>query len=183
MNYQPQLATLVKQRPRATMAARIKYDGYRIGCGSRRAACGSPAATGRTTPPRCRRSSRPPTRCRSPRAPRRRGGGAARRRPRELSGAAAGAAAERAAAQTGSSPTRSTCCASTATRSSRCPSRRARHGCRRCWRSGTRAAIRYADHVVGHGPAFFEEATRLGVEGIVSKRRDGVYQPGAARAG
>ena len=38
--------------------------------------------------------------------------------------------------------------------------------------------IRYADHVVGQGDAFFEQATRLGVEGIVSKRRDGVYQPG-----
>ena len=38
--------------------------------------------------------------------------------------------------------------------------------------------IRYADHVVGHGAAFFAQATKLGVEGIVSKRRDGVYQPG-----
>ncbi|HZI77937.1 MAG TPA: non-homologous end-joining DNA ligase [Vicinamibacterales bacterium] len=38
--------------------------------------------------------------------------------------------------------------------------------------------IRYADHVVGHGEAFFEQATRLGVEGVVSKRRDSVYQPG-----
>lgn len=38
--------------------------------------------------------------------------------------------------------------------------------------------IRYADHVVGHGAAFFAHATKLGVEGIVSKRRDGVYQPG-----
>jgi bifunctional non-homologous end joining protein LigD len=38
--------------------------------------------------------------------------------------------------------------------------------------------IRYADHVVGHGEAFFEQATKLGVEGIVSKRRDGVYHPG-----
>ena len=38
--------------------------------------------------------------------------------------------------------------------------------------------IRYADHVVGHGAAFFAQATTLGVEGIVSKRRDGVYQPG-----
>jgi bifunctional non-homologous end joining protein LigD len=38
--------------------------------------------------------------------------------------------------------------------------------------------IRYADHVVGHGKAFFAHATALGVEGIVSKRRDGVYQPG-----
>jgi bifunctional non-homologous end joining protein LigD len=38
--------------------------------------------------------------------------------------------------------------------------------------------IRYADHVVGHGAAFFAQATTLGVEGIVSKRRDSVYQAG-----
>jgi bifunctional non-homologous end joining protein LigD len=44
-------------------------------------------------------------------------------------------------------------------------------------RGGSRR-IRYADHVVGHGEAFFEQATKLGVEGIVSKRRDGVYQSG-----
>ena len=43
---------------------------------------------------------------------------------------------------------------------------------------GSGRRIRYADHVVGHGDAFFAQATRLGVEGIVSKRRDGVYQPG-----
>jgi len=42
--------------------------------------------------------------------------------------------------------------------------------------------IRFSDHVIGHGDAFFQEATRLGVEGIVSKRRDSVYQPGR-RAG
>ena len=43
---------------------------------------------------------------------------------------------------------------------------------------GGNRRIRYADHVVGHGGAFFAQATRLGVEGIVSKRRDGAYQPG-----
>lgn len=43
---------------------------------------------------------------------------------------------------------------------------------------GNGARVRYADHVVGHGAAFFAQATKLGVEGIVSKRRDGVYQPG-----
>jgi bifunctional non-homologous end joining protein LigD len=43
---------------------------------------------------------------------------------------------------------------------------------------GSGRRIRYADHVVGHGGAFFEQARKLGVEGIVSKRRDGVYQPG-----
>jgi bifunctional non-homologous end joining protein LigD len=44
--------------------------------------------------------------------------------------------------------------------------------------AGSGGRIRYADHVVGHGDAFFAHATRLGVEGIVSKRRDGTYQPG-----
>ena len=43
---------------------------------------------------------------------------------------------------------------------------------------GGTSRIRYSEHVVGQGPAFFEHATRLGVEGIVSKRRDAAYQPG-----
>ena len=43
---------------------------------------------------------------------------------------------------------------------------------------GRGGRIRYADHVVGHGEAFFAQAATLGVEGIVSKRRDGAYQPG-----
>jgi bifunctional non-homologous end joining protein LigD len=35
--------------------------------------------------------------------------------------------------------------------------------------------IRYSDHVVGHGPEFFAQACKAHLEGIVSKRRDGVY--------
>jgi bifunctional non-homologous end joining protein LigD len=38
--------------------------------------------------------------------------------------------------------------------------------------------IRFADHMVGNGPAFFEAAERLGLEGIVSKRRTGPHRPG-----
>lgn len=38
--------------------------------------------------------------------------------------------------------------------------------------------IRFADHVVGNGDTFFAQACRLGLEGIVSKRRDRPYQPG-----
>lgn len=38
--------------------------------------------------------------------------------------------------------------------------------------------IRYSDHVVGQGRAFFELACRRGLEGIVSKRRDKPYVPG-----
>ncbi|HEX5031263.1 MAG TPA: DNA ligase D [Candidatus Eisenbacteria bacterium] len=39
-------------------------------------------------------------------------------------------------------------------------------------------AIRYSDHVVGNGPAVFQEACRRGLEGIVSKRRDAPYRGG-----
>lgn len=38
--------------------------------------------------------------------------------------------------------------------------------------------IRYADHVEGRGDEFFRQACRLGLEGIVSKRRDLPYHPG-----
>jgi bifunctional non-homologous end joining protein LigD len=38
--------------------------------------------------------------------------------------------------------------------------------------------IRYTQHVTGHGPAFFEQACRLGLEGIVSKQRSLPYHPG-----
>jgi bifunctional non-homologous end joining protein LigD len=36
--------------------------------------------------------------------------------------------------------------------------------------------IRYSDHVQGEGRAFFEEACKLGLEGIVSKRADSAYR-------
>ena len=40
-------------------------------------------------------------------------------------------------------------------------------------RHGRRAApLRYSDHVAGSGRAFFAQACRLALEGIVSKRRD-----------
>ena len=38
--------------------------------------------------------------------------------------------------------------------------------------------IRYADHVEGQGEAFFEQACQLGLEGIISKRRDLPYREG-----
>jgi bifunctional non-homologous end joining protein LigD len=44
------------------------------------------------------------------------------------------------------------------------------------------APIRYLDHVVGGGRAFFDEACRLGIEGIVSKDRRAPYRPGARNA-
>jgi bifunctional non-homologous end joining protein LigD len=36
--------------------------------------------------------------------------------------------------------------------------------------------LRYSDHVAGNGPEFFAQACRLGLEGIISKRRDSPYQ-------
>ena len=41
--------------------------------------------------------------------------------------------------------------------------------------------IRYADHVVGQGAVFLHEARRLGLEGIVSKRRDQPHRGGCNR--
>lgn len=38
--------------------------------------------------------------------------------------------------------------------------------------------IRYADHVAGRGGEFFRQACRLGLEGIISKRRDLPHHPG-----
>lgn len=43
---------------------------------------------------------------------------------------------------------------------------------------GTAPVFRYADHVVGDGPAFFRQACGMRLEGIVSKQRSLPYQPG-----
>ena len=40
------------------------------------------------------------------------------------------------------------------------------------------SAIRYSDHVIGKGAAFYALACERGLEGIVSKRRDKPYLPG-----
>ncbi len=39
-------------------------------------------------------------------------------------------------------------------------------------------ALRFSDHVRGHGPEFFEKAREAGVEGVVSKRADAAYREG-----
>ena len=39
--------------------------------------------------------------------------------------------------------------------------------------------IRYSDHISGSGPAYVEQACRIGLEGLVSKRAGAQYQPGA----
>ena len=38
--------------------------------------------------------------------------------------------------------------------------------------------VHYSDHVIGQGPAFYEKACAMNVEGIVSKRIDAPYVPG-----
>jgi bifunctional non-homologous end joining protein LigD len=42
--------------------------------------------------------------------------------------------------------------------------------------------LRYSDHVRGSGPAFFAQACRLGLEGIISKVADGAYRGGRSRS-
>ena len=42
----------------------------------------------------------------------------------------------------------------------------------------TSSRLRFADHVVGNGPGFYAEAERMGLEGIVSKRRNAPYSAG-----
>ena len=41
--------------------------------------------------------------------------------------------------------------------------------------------LRYSDHVTGSGAEFYEQACGLGLEGIVSKRRDAPYEPTRSR--
>ncbi|WP_447977442.1 DNA ligase D [Candidatus Nitrospira bockiana] len=38
--------------------------------------------------------------------------------------------------------------------------------------------LRYSDHIVGQGEPFYREACRLGLEGMISKRREAAYRPG-----
>jgi bifunctional non-homologous end joining protein LigD len=44
------------------------------------------------------------------------------------------------------------------------------------------SALQISDHVVGGGPAFLEQASRLGLEGVVSKRADAPYQQTRTRS-
>ena len=43
---------------------------------------------------------------------------------------------------------------------------------------GSTGMLRYSDHQAGSGPAFFRQACRFALEGIVSKRRDQPYRSG-----
>lgn len=40
------------------------------------------------------------------------------------------------------------------------------------------SVIRYTDHILGHGPEFFQQASQLGLEGIISKKVDSLYRGG-----
>ena len=46
----------------------------------------------------------------------------------------------------------------------------------------TESPLRYSDHVTGSGAEFYEQACGLGIEGIVSKRRDAPYEPTRSRS-
>lgn len=43
------------------------------------------------------------------------------------------------------------------------------------------SVLHYSDHVEGNGPAFYAQAKKFGLEGIVSKRRDSKYVSGRSR--
>ncbi len=42
--------------------------------------------------------------------------------------------------------------------------------------------VRFSEHVVGHGPEFFDQACELGLEGTVAKRGDATYSPRRTKA-
>ncbi|GAB2789056.1 DNA ligase D [Halomonas shantousis] len=41
--------------------------------------------------------------------------------------------------------------------------------------------VRYSDHIQAQGPAFFEQACRLGLEGIIAKRAGGTHESGRSK--
>lgn len=45
----------------------------------------------------------------------------------------------------------------------------------------TPSIVRYTDHIRGHGPEFFQQVCRLGLEGIISKKIDGHYRGGRGK--
>jgi bifunctional non-homologous end joining protein LigD len=44
------------------------------------------------------------------------------------------------------------------------------------------SALQISEHVVGQGRAFFDQAARMGLEGVVSKRAGATYQPGRSKS-
>jgi bifunctional non-homologous end joining protein LigD len=47
---------------------------------------------------------------------------------------------------------------------------------------GPSSALQLSDHIVGNGRAFLEEATRLKLEGVISKRADSAYRSGRSKS-
>lgn len=47
---------------------------------------------------------------------------------------------------------------------------------------GPNSAIQYSDHVEGDGRGLYEQATELGLEGVVSKRADAIYISGRSKS-
>lgn len=45
----------------------------------------------------------------------------------------------------------------------------------------SQSMLRYSDHTLGNGTRFFEEAVKLGLEGVVSKRADAPYRGGRGK--
>jgi ATP-dependent DNA ligase len=41
--------------------------------------------------------------------------------------------------------------------------------------------LRFNEHIEGEGPTIFAHARKMGLEGIVSKRKDSLYQSGRSR--
>ena len=58
---------------------------------------------------------------------------------------------------------------------------RARKELLRLLSTGAPSALRYGDHVEGHGTSFHREACRVGLAGVVSKRADASYRGGSTR--
>jgi bifunctional non-homologous end joining protein LigD len=48
----------------------------------------------------------------------------------------------------------------------------------RIYRGQGSSGIRFNEHIEGDGPTVFAHACRLGLEGIVSKRKDSAYRSG-----
>jgi bifunctional non-homologous end joining protein LigD len=48
--------------------------------------------------------------------------------------------------------------------------------------SGARSALQYSEHVEGQGRVFFEQASGMGLEGVISKRTDAPYRSGRSRS-
>jgi bifunctional non-homologous end joining protein LigD len=47
-----------------------------------------------------------------------------------------------------------------------------------CILAKTRPGIRFNEHIDGDGPTVFAHACKMGLEGIVSKRKDSMYRSG-----